>query len=356
MPKRRSNCPLLLVVMILGVPGCTWFEPRDQLLVYRQPWHMAKRAPAASKQGQRLPLAVAVDKSRPIQTRALNDSHGTSTKPPMSTVEVLDAARRTATQQPAPDGFINAVQLYEYQLGAVYEVVTAPGFVTAIRLRPGEQLLDAAAGDTARWLIDTTTSGAVDEPSHQTTRFSPPDAKPRTTVIVKPRRPMLQTNLIITTDQRTYLIDLRSVDVTAYHSAVEWTYPMAGLKAIAGPGPVRVSPKRPRTRTYAYAVKVPRTGAPPWTPVSVYHDGVRVFVEFPPNFEAGRRPPLFIIGEDDQVRLVNYSVDGDAYIVHERFDRAELRLGHERVQIEHTRLARPQTRIERAVEAFFKEQ
>src|SRR3546814_10351843 len=57
----------------------------------------------------------------------------------------------------------NAIQVYPYSEGALYQVYAAPGQITNIALEPGEQLTGAgpiAAGDTARWIIGDTTSGA----------------------------------------------------------------------------------------------------------------------------------------------------------------------------------------------------
>ena len=61
------------------------------------------------------------------------------------------------------DGFINAVQVYPFSDGALYQVYAAPGQITDIALQEGEQLVGSgpvAAGDTVRWIIGDTESGA----------------------------------------------------------------------------------------------------------------------------------------------------------------------------------------------------
>jgi type IV secretion system protein TrbG len=73
-------------------------------------------------------------------------------------------ANDTARVQPASDGFINAVQSYAYSDGALYQVYATPGHITDIILQDGEQLAGTgpdAAGDTTRWVIGATTSGAI---------------------------------------------------------------------------------------------------------------------------------------------------------------------------------------------------
>ena len=105
--------------------------------------------------------------------------------------------------QPVRDGFINAVQVYPFSGGALYQVYAAPGQVTDVALQEGEQLVGSgpvAAGDTVRWIIGDTESGA--------------GATKRVHILVKPTRPDLITNLVVNTDRRTYLLELRSTPAT----------------------------------------------------------------------------------------------------------------------------------------------
>jgi len=53
--------------------------------------------------------------------------------------------------QPVRNGFINAVQIYPFSGGALYQAYTAPGQITDVALQAGEQLTGSgpvAAGDT----------------------------------------------------------------------------------------------------------------------------------------------------------------------------------------------------------------
>ena len=87
-------------------------------------------------------------------------------------------------------------------------------------MQPGEQLVGSgpvAAGDTVRWIIGDTESGTG-------------EAK-RIHILVKPTRPDLQTNLVINTDRRTYLLELRSTEKT-YMASVSWQYPQDQLIAL----------------------------------------------------------------------------------------------------------------------------
>ncbi|GBR03678.1 hypothetical protein AOE01nite_30140 [Acetobacter oeni] len=115
---------------------------------------------------------------------------------------------------------MNAVQVYPYSPGALYQVYAAPGEITDIMLQQGEKLVGTgpvAAGDTVRWIIGDTESGA--------------GATKRIHILVKPTRPDLTANLIVNTDRRTYLAELRSTPAT-YMASVSWDYPEDDLIAL----------------------------------------------------------------------------------------------------------------------------
>ena len=116
------------------------------------------------------------------------------------------------------DDFLNAIQYYDYAPGVVYTAVTSPGYVSTIALRPGEKLITAAAGDTTRWLVQSVESGS--------------GQSAQTLLLIKPRKGGLQTNLLITTDQRVYTLDLTSTDSNTYHTMIAWNYPYGDLVMI----------------------------------------------------------------------------------------------------------------------------
>jgi len=114
----------------------------------------------------------------------------------------VDAANRAAHKKPGKDGYVNAVQIYPYVEGALYQLYAAPERVSDIALQPGENLVSVAAGDTVRWIVGDTTSGAGTDR--------------RTHILVKPAAAGIKTNLIITTDRRSYHLQMEST------SALPW--------------------------------------------------------------------------------------------------------------------------------------
>ena len=114
--------------------------------------------------------------------------------------------------QPTRAGYINAIQVYPFSAGALYQVYASPGEITDVALEAGEQLVGSgpvAAGDTVRWVIGDTESGT--------------GASRQVHILIKPTRPDLVSNLIINTDRRTYHLELRSAKKT-YMASVSWAY------------------------------------------------------------------------------------------------------------------------------------
>jgi type IV secretion system protein VirB9 len=227
-------------------------------------------------------------------------------------------ANRAARVQPARAGYINAVQVYPFSDGALYQLYAAPGEITDIALEPGEHLAGSgpvAAGDTVRWIIGDTESGT--------------GPAQRIHILVKPTRPDLATNLIINTDRRTYHLELRSAERT-YMASVSWAYPEDQLIALRGQSAVAEASAPLATGVdinalnFRYAIEGDR---PPWRPLRAFDDGRQVFIEFPAGIGQGEMPPLWVIGSEGGAELVNYRVKGSHMIVDRLFAAAELRLG-----------------------------
>ena len=239
----------------------------------------------------------------------------------------VEAANRAALREPSSAGFVGAVHVYPYSEGALYRLYAAPERVTDIALQPGETVTSVAAGDTVRWTVGDTTSGSGENR--------------RTHILVKPFSAGLRTNLFISTDRRTYHVELES-RATGAMAALSWTYPQDELIALRrsrevarAAAPV-ASGLAVEALNFNYAISGDR---PAWRPIRAFDDGRQTLIEFPPSIAVGEAPPLFVIGEGGEAQLVNYRVAGRYYVVDRLFGAAELRLGERRQQI---------VRIERA--------
>ncbi|WP_375551379.1 P-type conjugative transfer protein TrbG [Rhodophyticola porphyridii] len=226
-------------------------------------------------------------------------------------------ANAAARIEPRREGYFNAIQVFPFSQGALYQVYAAPGQITNIALEPGERLTGEgpiAAGDTARWIIGDTTSGSGRDS--------------RVHILVKPTRSAITTNLVINTNRRTYLIELRANE-DAYMPSVSWAYPT--VRGQTRP-PVVAQPVIPPAsqRHYRYGLQ---GDTPPWRPQTVFDDGRRVYVVFPRGIVQGEMPPLFVIGADGASQLVNTRIYRNILIVDRLFAAAELRLGGETQQV-----------------------
>jgi type IV secretion system protein VirB9 len=270
-------------------------------------------------------VAIPVPLPLPGQLQALprrNPPHAAGrSHPPQNRPTLQDrvgAAMEAARIQPERTGFVNAIQVFPYTEGALYQIYAKPGQVTDIALQEGEQLVGTgpvAAGDTVRWMIGDTVSGI--------------GASARVHILVKPIRPDIATNLVINTDRRTYHLELRA-NPSVYMASVSWTYPQDQLIALrqARAEAERAAPIAAgldlSTLNFRYAIEGDR---PDWRPLRAFDDGVRVFIEFPESVAQGELPPLFVIGAKGEAELVNYRVAGRYMIVDRLFGAAKLRLG-----------------------------
>ncbi|MGV6876257.1 P-type conjugative transfer protein TrbG [Pseudochelatococcus sp. B33] len=257
-----------------------------------------------------VPTAITEDRPRPLHTPPAWTvaRGGTAAGTPTGRVTNANAAARV---EPRREGYYNSIQIYPWSEGALYQVYAAPGQITNIALEPGESLTGAgpiAAGDTSRWIIGDTESGS--------------GATRRVHVLVKPSRADISTNLVITTDRRIYMIELRAGD-SPYMPAVAWAYPTppASQRQTVPATPIIPAAS---ARNYRYGL----TGDnPPWKPVAIYDDGRRVYIEFPRGIAQGEMPPLFVIGADGEAQIVNSRIHQHILIVDRIFAAAELRLG-----------------------------
>ena len=307
--------PVLLVCMV-ALSGCTTFKPP-------QISYDADVPPLPN------PPLLAEDRPRslhvpPSWVPAKGGKNGTAeAKEPIARIETANDAARV---EPRKEGYFNAVQVFPFSPGALYQIYAAPGQITDIALEPGEQLTGSgpvSAGDTVRWVVGDTESGSG-------------DAR-RVHIMVKPTRPSIETNLVVNTDRRTYLIELRSRE-KSYMPSVAWFYPEDRARAPAVPStPILPEPSQ---RRYRYTVE---GDDPPWRPVGVYDDGRKVYVEFSSGVVQGEMPPLFVIGPDGRPEIVNYRTYRNVLVVDRLFAAAELRLGGDTQQ--RVRIIRSDRRI-----------
>ena len=242
---------------------------------------------------------------------ALRPGHRPHARP----AAVVARANNAATLHPSAPGFVNPNQVYPFAEGGIFQVFTAPERVTDIALQPGEALGAVASGDTARWVIGDTISGT--------------GASKQSHVLVKPFESDLQTNIVITTDRRTYHLSLFSTRSAAM-SAISWTYPADALLALHSADIARATAQPVAAGLdlddldFDYKITGPDM---PWKPLRAFDDGRQTFIELPASIGASEAPPLFLLDSAGGTQLVNYRLRGRYYVVDRIFDAAEMRIG-----------------------------
>lgn len=190
-------------------------------------------------------------------------------------------------------------------------IVCAPLIVCDITLQAGEIVNDINVGDAVRWKLSPATSGS----GMNTT----------THVIVKPTDAALQTNAIITTDRRTYVLKLVSRR-TDYMARISFTYSEDNQEQwrnyrlrFASSQDSDKPVQNPLNFNYEISGDKPK-----WRPIRIYNDNLKTYIEFPETIKTTEAPALLVLDDNSQEQLVNYRIIGTRYIVDKIFDNAEL--------------------------------
>lgn len=316
---RPCPCGLALTVLVAALAGCATRGTPPPEIALDDPV-VAVSSPVQVPEPPTPVEIVPMPQPLPLpgQLKALKDKPAPEQTSPTAQVNRANSEARMA---PTRDGFINAIQVWPYSEGALYQVYASPGRVTLVQLQVGERLIDVSAGDTVRWIVGDSSSGT--------------GATARPNLQIKPIRAGLKTNLVVTTDRRIYLLELASTQ-SAWMASVSWDYPQDRLAALkrrneaaaqAMPLGAGVSVDQLRFR---YAI----TGdTPPWRPLRAFDDGQKVYIQLPPGIIQGELPPLFLVGSDGDLQLLNYQYRAPYYVVDRLFGAVELRLGADDAQI-----------------------
>ncbi|MDA0967492.1 MAG: P-type conjugative transfer protein TrbG [Proteobacteria bacterium] len=240
----------------------------------------------------------------------------------LSPIDTVLNANEDSTHSPNSESMINSMTTYDYMPGALYQLYAAKYKVTSINLEPGEKLLSATAGDTHKWQLQQQVSGT--------------GANTQVHVLLKPMQNNARTNLFLTTNRRTYSLELQSYDST-YMASVQWNYPQTLVINNNGFSDNNISDEGDNITNvnideldFNYKIKGKKYS---WKPVRVYNDGAKTFIQFPKSVLTNEVPVLFVMSPDGETQLVNYRVKKDYFIVDKIFQDAQLVLGTKKQQI-----------------------
>jgi len=208
-------------------------------------------------------------------------------------------------------------------------VICTPLHVCDLTLEPSERVAEVHVGDPVRWKVTLGTGGPGSAITH---------------VLVKPAEPDVETDLLVLTDRRTYVVRLVA-HPREWMPRVAFSYPEEARQVF-----LLTQQKEEERRK---ATTLPGVGSmsaldfhyqmtgdePGWRPLRVYTDGVKTYIEFPESMRSDEAPALVTLGKGDERGLVNYRQQGNKYVVDKVLQRALLVSGlgrdEERVEILH---------------------
>ena len=198
-------------------------------------------------------------------------------------------------------------------------IIASPMQVSSVELQAGETVNEIVVGDSARWLVDSGTSGSG----------------PGSTVhiFIKPVDAGLESSAVITTNRRVY--HLRLVSQRTGHTPYVGFLYSDELRRDAAQRRTQEAREQEWASTssdgrnvnladlnFRYTVK----GSASWKPERVYDDGQQTFIRLPERTKSGEMPVL-LVRKGRQDVLVNYRVQDSAMIVDGLFDRIALIIG-----------------------------
>lgn len=194
-------------------------------------------------------------------------------------------------------------------------IICAPLRICDLALEPGENVKDVLIGDSVRWSVEPAISGTG---KLQTTH-----------AVIKTQDVGLATNLMITTDRRTYHLTLKSASQD-HMPYVSFTYPTTPSRAWANLRAENTMAQAAAKQREEAAQKdvVPGiglsvndlnfgyeiTGSAPWKPSRVFDDGVRTYIELPDQAIASE-VPIILVPKQGKDEVVNYRLKDNRYVV-----------------------------------------
>ena len=210
----------------------------------------------------------------------------------------------------------NSTMLFRYAPNQLYKIYCRRGYLTDLVFKKGETIKYVGGGDTAGWAVSNTT---VDGTPH---------------LFIKPVVETSTTNLIVTTDKRSYQLILNTSDW--YNPIVSWTYDAETRNAnlIEEQKNERITMGKVNVANVEdldFNYDVSGSGN---KPTMVFSDGTQTYIKF--KKAAQKQLPIFIRERGHkEMQLVNYTIKDNYYIVEKVFDMAQIKDGNDTLTIKH---------------------
>ncbi|MDY5714281.1 TrbG/VirB9 family P-type conjugative transfer protein [Fusobacterium gastrosuis] len=203
---------------------------------------------------------------------------------------------------------------FVYNDTSMYTVYCRVNYLTSIFLSPDEELIGTSGGDTTRWSRKETITGS--------------EEGQRVLILIKPHTIGIKTNIVISTNKRTYQIQLIS-DKSLYNPIVKWSYPITEeLNRKYKAAREEATTVLPTDLNYNYSLSNNKYD---FTPLQVFDDGKKTYIVFRENMQ--EMPVFYILEGKKELMITNNRQKKNVLIIDRMFDKAELRLGDKKVRI-----------------------
>mgnify|MGYP002620201846 CR=1 FL=1 len=199
----------------------------------------------------------------------------------------------------------NSTMTFYYAPNQLYKIYCRVGYLTDLTLKKGEKINFVGGGDTSAWAVEKAT---VDGVPH---------------IYIKPTVETSTTNLIITTNKRSYQLILNTSDW--YNPMVKWTYAQeeAEENLIRHAKDEQITPVSFETENLNFDYKISGK-ATEIKPTIVFDDGKRTIIKF--EKLPTKLPTLFIKERGKKsISLANYEIKGNNNILEKLVREMELR-------------------------------
>ncbi len=211
--------------------------------------------------------------------------------------------------QDAKNAQNNSTMVFAYAPDQLYKIYCRTGYLTDIELKKGERISFIGGGDTSSWAVNTTTVAGSPH------------------IYVKPIVESSTTNLIITTNKRSYQIILNTSNW--YNPMVKWSYDLDEQESMLQQNAkdaetIDASMNVASYDSLHFGYDVSVKGSKRYKPDMIFDDGTKTIIQFTKGTD--RLPALFIKepGKKD-LSLANFKTKGNCYLIDRIIERAELR-------------------------------
>lgn len=225
--------------------------------------------------------------------------------------------RRVSYTQDAANSQGNSTMTFRYAPNQLYKIYCRVGYLTDLSLKKGETISFVGGGDTSAWAVE---KAVVDGVPH---------------IYIKPTVETNTTNLIITTNKRSYQLILNTS--SWYNPMVTWTYEQE--EAVEAQQQKEneeqniISKINGDIESLNFDYKI--SGESKYKPVMVFDDGEKTIIKF--SKLPKRLPSLFIKEKGKKgVSMANYKIHENYYIMDRIANEIELRISeNDIIKIKH---------------------